>query len=86
MSKSVVITEKPSVARDIVAVLGGFTEHDGWFESDDYLVTFAVGHLFELLAPEEVDEKYKAWRKRQSKHGVGRKEHPPIVRTRQNER
>ena len=61
MSKAVVITEKPSVAQDIVDVLGGFTEHDGWFEGNDYIVTFAVDHLFELLAPEEVDEKYKAW-------------------------
>jgi len=61
LSKAVVITEKPSVARNIVDVLGGFTEHDGWFEGDEYLVTYAVGHLFELLAPEEVDEKYKRW-------------------------
>ena len=55
------ITEKPSVAADISSVLGGFDEHDGYFESDDYVVTFAVGHLFELLQPEEVDVKYKAW-------------------------
>ncbi len=61
MPKALVITEKPSVARDIVQVLGGFTEHDGFWESDDHVVTFAVGHLFELLAPEEVDEKYKRW-------------------------
>ena len=61
MSKSLVITEKPSVAVDIAKALGGFTEHDGYSESDDYVVTFAVGHLFELLQPEEVDEKYKAW-------------------------
>ena len=61
MGKALVITEKPSVARDITSVLGGFTEHDGYFESDTYLVTFAVGHLFELLSPEEVDEKYKRW-------------------------
>ena len=61
MPKALVITEKPSVARDIVQVLGGFTEHDGFWEGDDYLVTFAVGHLFELLSPEEVDEKYKRW-------------------------
>ena len=54
MSKSLVITEKPSVARDIVAALGGFEEHDGYWESDDYLVTFSVGHLVELLAPEDV--------------------------------
>lgn len=61
MGKSLVITEKPSVAADIVRVLGGFEEHDGYSESDQYVVTYAVGHLFELLSPEEVDEKYKAW-------------------------
>ena len=61
MGKSLVITEKPSVARDIVGALGGFTDHDGFFENDAFVVTFAVGHLFELLAPEDVDEKYKAW-------------------------
>ena len=61
MSKALVITEKPSVAVDISSVLGGFEEHEGYFESDDYVVTFAVGHLFELLQPEEVDPKYKAW-------------------------
>ncbi len=61
MAKALVITEKPSVARDIVAALGGFTEHDGYFESDTRVVTFAVGHLFELLAPEEIDDKYKRW-------------------------
>ncbi|NRA06985.1 MAG: topoisomerase C-terminal repeat-containing protein [Myxococcales bacterium] len=61
MSKALVITEKPSVARDITQVFDGFTDHDGYFENDDYVVTFAVGHLFELLAPEEVDEKFKAW-------------------------
>jgi len=56
-----VITEKPSVARDIASALGGFEEHDGFFESDDFVVTFAVGHLFELLPPEEVDERFKRW-------------------------
>ncbi len=61
MGKALVITEKPSVARDITGVLGGFTDHEGYFESDTHLVTFAVGHLFELLTPEEVDEKYKRW-------------------------
>jgi DNA topoisomerase-3 len=61
VSKALIITEKPSVARDITQVFGGFTEHDGYFESDEYVVTFAVGHLYELLPPEEVDEKYKRW-------------------------
>jgi DNA topoisomerase-3 len=61
LAKGLVITEKPSVARDIAAALGGFEDHDGYFENDDYVVTFAVGHLFELLSPEEVDEKFKRW-------------------------
>jgi DNA topoisomerase-3 len=61
VAKALVITEKPSVATDIANAIGGFSEADGYFESDDYVVTFAVGHLFELLPPEEVDEKYKAW-------------------------
>jgi DNA topoisomerase-3 len=61
VAKSLVITEKPSVASDIARVLGGCTEHDGYYENDDHVVTFAVGHLFELLPPEEVDEKYKRW-------------------------
>ncbi len=61
MAKALVITEKPSVARDIAAALGGFESHDGWFESRDRVVTFAVGHLFELLEPEEIDPEYKRW-------------------------
>ena len=61
MAKALILTEKPSVARDIAESLGGFTEHDGYWESDDHVLTFAVGHLFELLEPEELDPKYKRW-------------------------
>ncbi len=61
MGKSLIITEKPSVARDIAAVFGNLEDRDGWFEGDDFLVTFAVGHLFELPPPEEVNEEWKAW-------------------------
>jgi DNA topoisomerase-3 len=61
VGKSLVITEKPSVARDIAAAIGGFAEHEGWFESDTHLITWAVGHLFELLEPEEIDAEYKRW-------------------------
>jgi len=61
MAKALVITEKPSVARDIADAIGGFRDEDGYFENDDLVVTFAVGHLYELLTPEEVDEKYKRW-------------------------
>jgi len=61
VSKNLVITEKPSVARDIVAALGGFEESDGFWENGDLVVTFSVGHIVELLAPEDVDEKWKRW-------------------------
>jgi DNA topoisomerase-3 len=61
VAKQLIITEKPSVARDIAAALGGFTEHDGYWESPDRVLTFAVGHLFELLEPEELDPQYKRW-------------------------
>jgi DNA topoisomerase-3 len=61
VAKALIITEKPSVARDIASSLGGFEEHDGYFESDGHVLTFAVGHLFELLPPEEIDERFKRW-------------------------
>src|SRR5215468_217947 len=61
MAKALVITEKPSVARDIADALGGFREEEGYSEREDMIVTFAVGHLYELLAPEELDEKFKRW-------------------------
>jgi DNA topoisomerase III len=61
VAKSLILTEKPSVARDIAEALDGFTEHDGYWESDAHVLTFAVGHLFELLEPEELDPRYKRW-------------------------
>lgn len=61
MAKALVITEKPSVARDIVAALGGFHERDGFWESDELVVTFSVGHIVQLLSPEDIDDRYKRW-------------------------
>jgi len=61
--KTLIIAEKPSVARDIVDALpGSFENHDAYYESDDTIVTFAVGHLVELITPEEYDERFKKWR------------------------
>ena len=61
--KTLVIAEKPSVARDIVDALpGSFENNDSYYESDDTIVTFAVGHLVELITPEEYDERFKKWR------------------------
>ena len=68
MSKSLIIAEKPSVAQDIVRALtppagksGKFEKHDEYFESEQYLVTSAVGHLLEIKAPEEFDVKRGKW-------------------------
>ncbi len=54
MSKSLIITEKPSVAQDIARALGGFKKDKEFFESDRYLISWAVGHLFELAVPAEM--------------------------------
>src|SRR4051794_29582291 len=63
MAKTLVIAEKPSVGRDLTSVLpGSFTKHEGYLESDDHVVTWAVGHLVQLAEPDEYDAKYKKWR------------------------
>ncbi|OOG37241.1 DNA topoisomerase III [Polaromonas sp. A23] len=63
--KTLVIAEKPSVAQDIVRAMtpsaGKFEKHDEYFESDEWLVTSAVGHLVEIQAPEEFDVKRGKW-------------------------
>ena len=56
MGKTLVIAEKPSVARDLTGALPGvFQNKETHYESDDYVVTFAVGHLLELINPEDYD-------------------------------
>jgi DNA topoisomerase-3 len=54
MSKALIIAEKPSVAADIARALGGFTRHQDYYESDDYVLSSAVGHLLQLSNPVEV--------------------------------
>ncbi|WP_296000473.1 DNA topoisomerase III [Rugamonas sp.] len=61
MSKTLIIAEKPSVANDIAKTLGGFTKHDEYFESDEYVLSSAVGHLLEIAVPEEHDVKRGKW-------------------------
>ena len=61
MTKTLIIAEKPSVANDIAKSLGGFTKHDEYFESDNYVLSSAVGHLVEIAAPEEYDVKRGKW-------------------------
>jgi DNA topoisomerase-3 len=54
MGKSLIITEKPSVAQDIAKVLGGFKKSKEYYESKEYMLSWAVGHLFELAVPESM--------------------------------
>lgn len=61
MAKSVVIAEKPSVARDIARVLKCNKNGNGFIEGDKYIVTWALGHLVTLADPESYDMKYKTW-------------------------
>ena len=61
MSKKLIIAEKPSVAADIARALGGFTRKGDHFESSDYVLSSAVGHLLELAVPEEFDVKRGKW-------------------------
>ena len=61
MGKSLIIAEKPSVAADIARALGGFTKKKDYFESDDYALSSAVGHLLELCAPEDCEVKRGKW-------------------------
>ncbi|MFN2469408.1 MAG: DNA topoisomerase 3 [Gaiellaceae bacterium] len=62
-AKTLIVAEKPSVGRDLAGALpGSFVKHDNYLESEDYVVTWAVGHLVELAAPEEYDERFRKWR------------------------
>jgi DNA topoisomerase-3 len=61
MSKKLIIAEKPSVAADIARALGGFTRKGEYFESDEYVLSSAVGHLLELTLPPEHDVKKGKW-------------------------
>jgi DNA topoisomerase III len=61
--KTLIVAEKPSVGRDIASALpGSFEKGDNYLESDEWIVTWAVGHLVELVAPEEYDARFKKWR------------------------
>ncbi|AMX83640.1 DNA topoisomerase III [Geobacillus subterraneus] len=60
--KSLVLAEKPSVARDLARVLGCKETHKSYMEGPRYIVTWALGHLVELKMPEDYDRKYETWR------------------------
>ena len=55
------ITEKPSVAHDIAAILGATTRRDGYYEGQDYKVTWTYGHLCMLKEPADYTDRWKRW-------------------------
>ncbi len=57
-----VIAEKPSVAQSLARVIGADKRQDGYLEGGGYLVSWCVGHLVELSAPERYDERFAKWR------------------------
>ena len=57
-----ILTEKFSVAADFAKALGIKKKGDGFFEGEPYVITWAVGHLVELFAPDDYDPAYKKWR------------------------
>jgi DNA topoisomerase-3 len=61
MGKSLIIAEKPSVAADIAKSLGGFTKEGDFYESDEFVLSSAVGHLVEIAAPEQFEVKRGKW-------------------------
>lgn len=62
LAKTLVLTEKPSVAKDIARVLGCKRSGNGCIVGEKYIVTWALGHLVTLADPEAYDDKYKSWR------------------------
>ena len=61
MGKALIIAEKPSVAGDIAKALGGFSKQENFFESEQYVLSSAVGHLLEICVPEEHEVKRGKW-------------------------
>lgn len=57
-----VIAEKPSVAQSLARVIGATKRQDGYLKGSGYLVSWCVGHLVELSAPERYDERFAKWR------------------------
>ncbi len=61
MGKALVLAEKPSVGKDIARVLNANKKGDGYLEGNEYIITWALGHLVTLADPEQYDNKYKTW-------------------------
>ncbi len=62
MGKALIITEKPSVAQEFAKILKVSGRQNGYLENETYVITWCVGHLVEMVYPEEYDSKYKKWK------------------------
>jgi len=82
MGKRLIIAEKPSVARDIARVLGTNERGEGFLSGGENIVTWAIGHLVSLKEPEELDERYKRWRREDLPILPGRMELKVLPKTR----
>lgn len=61
MGKTLIITEKPSVAREYAQILNVKGKGDGLIENQEYVITWCVGHLIEMSYPDKYDIRYKTW-------------------------
>ena len=82
MGKTLIVAEKPSVARDIAQALGVKGKGEGYLTSDEYAVTWALGHLARLAEPDELDAANKKWSLAQLPLLPTRWEIKPIPKTR----
>jgi len=80
-SKTLILTEKPSVARDFAKALGVKGKKDGYLEDDHYIITWALGHLVELFEPQDYDPKWKKWRLENLPIIPSRFQYKPIPKT-----
>ena len=62
MSKKIIVTEKPSVARTFAEVLGVKHKENGYFEDDNWIITWCLGHLITMKNPDEIDPEMKRWK------------------------
>jgi len=83
MSKTLILTEKPSVANDFARALNVRGRYDGYIENDTFIITWAIGHLVELKKPEDYHPRWKSWQLDTLPILPESFEYNPIDRTRQ---
>jgi len=57
-----IVSEKPSVGRELAGIVGAKNKKDGFIEGNGYIISWAIGHLTELAMPEAYDDKFKSWK------------------------